>query len=82
MKQIDEIMAFAKEAGASGTADIELAQIVFDETLSDIKTVFCDYYALFFIYYPIIYSCTLQKYLLHAIFNSSILKTERYFCYA
>ena len=33
MKQTNEIMAFAKEEGASGTADIELAQIVFDETL-------------------------------------------------
>ena len=33
MKQTNEIMEFAKEEGASGTADIELAQIVFDETL-------------------------------------------------
>ena len=33
MKQTDEIMAFAKEAGASGTADIELAQIVFEKKL-------------------------------------------------
>ena len=33
MKRVEDIMAFAKQAGASNAAHIELAQIVFDETL-------------------------------------------------